>query len=77
MEMNELSLDRLQEMMGTEATREDARSMMSILSRECVGNTDDVSESQWLRWSEEAARDAESRNTAMDAEYVDAQNADA
>jgi hypothetical protein len=42
MEMNELSLDRLQEMMGTEATRE-----------------------------------AESRNTAMDAEYVDAQNADA
>lgn len=74
MEMNELSIERLQEMMGSEATRENARSMMSILSRECVGNTDDVSESQWLRWSEEAVRDAELRIAAMEAEYVDAQN---
>lgn len=58
MNITNLSLSRLQEMMGTAATREDARAMMEILIREGVGNTDDVSESQWLNWIGEAVRNA-------------------
>ena len=74
MQMDKLSLERLQEMMGTEASREDAKSMMSILSRECVGDTSAVAESQWLRWCDEAVREAKIRTDAMEAEYLDAQS---
>ena len=55
MNITNLSTDTLAEMMGDVATKADAECMMAILSRECVTDTDDVSESQWLTWSEEAA----------------------
>lgn len=53
-----LSVYDIQERMGTEASRADAECMLAILSRECVTDTDDVSESQWLLWCEEAAKRA-------------------
>lgn len=48
----------IQERMGTEATKADAECMLEILSRECVTDTDDVSEDQWLQWCAEAAQRA-------------------
>lgn len=50
-----LSVYDIQERMGTEATRADAACMLATLSRECVTDTDDVSEDQWLAWCAEAA----------------------
>lgn len=50
-----LTISDLQERMGDEATRADAECMMAILSRECVTDTEDVTEAQWLAWCEEAA----------------------
>ena len=50
-----LSTTDLQERMGDEATKADAECMMAILSRECVTDTDDVSDNQWLTWCGEAA----------------------
>lgn len=50
-----LSIYDLQERMGSEATKADAECMMAILGRECVTDTDDMSEGQWLRWGAEAA----------------------
>lgn len=49
-----LSVYDIQERMGTEATKADAECMLAILSRECVTDTDDVSEDQWLAWCAEA-----------------------
>lgn len=48
-----LTTTDLQERMG-DATHADADCMMAILSRECVTDTDDVNDSQWLKWCEEA-----------------------
>lgn len=53
-----LSTTLLQEMMGTEATKREAAIMMSILSRECVVNTDDISDTDWTAYLEEAAATA-------------------
>ncbi|MFN9107571.1 MAG: hypothetical protein ACK5X1_13675 [Betaproteobacteria bacterium] len=53
-----LSTTLLQEMMGTEATEAEAYAMMGILSRECVVDTDDVSESDWMAYSDEAVATA-------------------
>ena len=53
-----LSVYDIQERMGSEATKADAECMLAILSRECVTYTDDVSEADWLQWSEEAAKRA-------------------
>ena len=53
-----LSVYDIQERMGDEATRADAECMLAILSRECVTDTDDVPEAQWLAWCEEAAERA-------------------
>lgn len=53
-----LSVYDIQERMGTEATKADAECMLSILSRECVTDTDDVSEDKWLQWCAEAAQRA-------------------
>lgn len=50
-----LSVYDIQERMGTEATMADAACMLAIPSRECVTDTDDVSEDQWLAWCAEAA----------------------
>ena len=54
MNITNLSTDTLAEMMGAEATKAEAECMMAILSRECVTDTDDVSEAQWLKWADEA-----------------------
>lgn len=51
----ELSIYDIQERMGDAATKGDAECMMAILSRECVVDTEDVPENQWLAWCEEAA----------------------
>lgn len=53
-----LSIGDIQERMGSEATTADAECMMAILSRECVTDTADVPEDQWLAWCVEAAQRA-------------------
>ena len=53
--ITDLSISALQERMGDEATKADAECMTAILSRECVTETDDVSDDQWLTWCDEAA----------------------
>ena len=54
----DLSISELQAHMGDEATQGDANCMMEILTRECVTDTDDVSEGLWLTWCDEAAERA-------------------
>lgn len=56
MKITEMTIDRLQEMMGTEATRAEARIMMATLSRECVTDTDDVSDADWSAWLSQSAK---------------------
>jgi hypothetical protein len=53
-----LSTTLLQEMMGTDATKAEAFAMMAILSRECVVDTDDISESDWTAYLSEAVATA-------------------
>jgi len=53
-----LNTTLLQEMMGTEATNAEAYAMMGILSRECVVDTDDVSEADWSAYLAEAVATA-------------------
>ena len=50
-----LNISELQSHMGDEATQGDANCMMEILTRECVTDTDDVSEDLWFTWCDEAA----------------------
>ena len=50
-----LTTDLLAEMMGDCTTELEARCMMSILSRECVVDTDDITTEQWGSWLDEAA----------------------
>jgi hypothetical protein len=66
MDMTKLDFDRLQEMMGDTATRADAECMMAILSRECVGDTDDVSDEQWQAWCGEAYKRADHERRVAD-----------
>ena len=49
-----LSTYDLADMMGADATQEEAFAMMGILSRECVVDTDDVSCDDWMAYLEEA-----------------------
>ena len=53
-----LSVYDIQERMGPAATYADAECMLGILSHECVTDTADVPESQWLAWCEQAAAQA-------------------
>lgn len=54
-----LTTTALQEMMGAEATNQEARIMMGILSRECVTDTDDIKSGDWESFLEEAIATAE------------------
>ena len=42
------------ELMGPEADELDGRIMMSILSRECIVDTDEIPESEWLAMIDES-----------------------
>ncbi|MBG3990646.1 hypothetical protein I5F37_12620 [Pseudomonas aeruginosa] len=44
------------ELMGPEADELDGRIMMGLLSRECVVDTDDLSEDQWLALIDESQK---------------------
>ncbi|HBO5705753.1 TPA: hypothetical protein L4580_005794, partial [Pseudomonas aeruginosa] len=44
------------ELMGSEADELDGRIMMGLLSRECVVDTDDLSEDQWLALIDESQK---------------------
>lgn len=51
--ITELSTDTLAEMMGAEATPREAKIMMGLLSRDCVVDTDDINEQQWIQYLSE------------------------
>lgn len=44
---NETTVYQIAELMGTEADELDGRIMLGLLSRECVVDTDDLSEDAW------------------------------
>lgn len=57
--ITKLSIDTVQEMMGTEATRLEATIMLGILSRECVVDTEEITPNEWEDYEREAIERAE------------------
>lgn len=51
---NDTTTYQVAELMGSEADERDGRIMLGILSRECVVDTEEVSEAQWGKWLDEA-----------------------
>ena len=51
---NETTTWQVAELIGPEADELDGRIMMSILSRECVVDTDEIPESDWLAYIDES-----------------------
>ncbi|HBO2361324.1 hypothetical protein ACYTSD_29925 [Pseudomonas aeruginosa] len=53
---NDTTTYEVAELMGSEADELDGRIMMGLLSRECVVDTDDLSEGQWLALIDESQK---------------------
>ena len=53
---NDTTAYEVAELMGSEADELDGRIMMGLLSRECVVDTDDLSEDQWLALIDESQK---------------------
>ncbi|MFU7278785.1 hypothetical protein ACM75F_24810 [Pseudomonas aeruginosa] len=53
---NDTTTYEVAELMGSEADELDGRIMMWLLSRECVVDTDDLSEDQWLALIDESQK---------------------
>ncbi|HBO1194482.1 TPA: hypothetical protein ACKP7E_003468 [Pseudomonas aeruginosa] len=53
---NDTTTYEVAELMGSEADELDGRIMMGLLSRECVVDTDDLSEDQWLSLIDESQK---------------------
>lgn len=51
---NETTTYQIAELMGPEADELDGRIMMSLISRECIVDTDEISEDDWLAMIDEA-----------------------
>lgn len=51
---NDTTTWNVAELMGPEADELDGRIMMSILSRECIVDTDEIPESDWLAYIDES-----------------------
>lgn len=50
---NQTTTYQIAELMGAEADERDGRIMLGILSRECVVDTEEVSEARWGEWLDE------------------------
>lgn len=57
MQIDNMTVYDIQERMGY-ATEFEARIMLGILSHECVIDTEDIPEKQWLEWCEQAVAQA-------------------
>ncbi|MBN0287652.1 hypothetical protein JTM74_32760 [Pseudomonas aeruginosa] len=53
---NDTTTYEVAELMGSEADELDGRIMLGLLSRECVVDTDDLSEDQWLALIDESQK---------------------
>ncbi|HEJ5021068.1 TPA: hypothetical protein SL662_004963 [Pseudomonas aeruginosa] len=53
---NDTTTYEVAELMGSEADELDGRIMMGLLSRECVVDTDDLSDDQWLTLIDESQK---------------------
>ncbi|MEF2146664.1 MAG: hypothetical protein V3573_14555 [Desulfovibrionaceae bacterium] len=51
---NDTTIYQIAELMGPEADELDGRIMMSLISRECIVDTEEVSEDDWLAMIDEA-----------------------
>ncbi|SDK41332.1 hypothetical protein SAMN05216189_103749 [Pseudomonas delhiensis] len=53
---NDTTTYQVAELMGTEADELDGRIMLGLLSRECVVDTDDLTEDEWLALIDESQK---------------------
>lgn len=53
---NDTTTHQIAELMGPEADERDGRIMMGLISRECIVDTEEVSEAAWLALVEESQR---------------------
>ncbi|EIU6921215.1 hypothetical protein ABLG26_006332, partial [Pseudomonas aeruginosa] len=53
---NDTTTYEVAELMGSEADELDGRIMLGLLSRECVVDTDELSEDQWLALIDESQK---------------------
>ncbi|MBQ1559138.1 MAG: hypothetical protein IIZ69_13780 [Pseudomonas sp.] len=53
---NDTTTYEIAELMGSEADELDGRIMLSLISRECIVDTEEVSEAQWLALLDESQK---------------------
>jgi len=53
---NDTTTYQIAELMGAEADELDGRIMMGLISRECIVDTEEVSETQWLALLDESQK---------------------
>lgn len=53
---NDTTTYEIAELMGNEADELDGRIMLGLISRECIVDTEEVSESQWLAMLDESQK---------------------
>lgn len=61
---NDTRTYEIAELMGSEADERDGRIMLSLLSRECIVDTEEVSEAAWLALIDESQRIRRQENAA-------------
>lgn len=61
---NDTTTWQIAELMGPEADERDGRIMMGLISRECIVDTEEVSQDAWLALIEESQRIRRSEDAA-------------
>ncbi|HBO0859743.1 hypothetical protein KKY53_10870 [Pseudomonas aeruginosa] len=68
---NDTTTYEIAELIGPEADERDGRIMLGLISRECIVDTEEVSESQWLALIEESREIRRNEDACMAEEVFD------
>lgn len=62
---NETTTYEIAELMGSEADERDGRIMMGLISRECIVDTEELTEDQWLALIDESQKIRRNEDSCM------------
>lgn len=68
---NETTTCEIAELMGSEADERDGRIMMGLISRECIVDTEELTEDQWLALIDESQKIRRNEDSCMADEAFD------
>jgi hypothetical protein len=68
---NETTTYEIAELMGSEADERDGRIMMGLISRECIVDTEELTEDQWLALIDESQKIRRNEDSCMADEAFD------